>query len=165
MSALFISNGHPRSLFDAALAHFLENTHSCTVTTRSPLPFQRYFFTLSYFGNTSGLLKRRLRRLCNKYQLNVRIVLQPFRIANHFSLKSVDSNALRWCVVYKYSCPRHSGIVYIGKTNRYLITHIKEYQISASTIWDHNVIWKCFCPLDFKILKSCNTTLLSLKLC
>ena len=65
--------------------------------------------------------------------------------------------SLRSNVVYKYTCPVDPRHCYIGKTQRHLITRIREHRISLSAVSEHCNLCRCSSTNIFSILRSCQT--------
>ena len=109
---------------------------------------------LPSFGIISDNFVREFRRLCKRFNINGRLVFQPFKVARYFQLRSRVPHALRSGVVYKYNCLVDPNIAYIGK--RYLVARVKKHSTQLeSTILSNRV--QCNCPFsidNFTVLRS-----------
>ena len=85
-----------------------------------------FYFKLPYIGKTSVALKSKIKRLCQKYKIDmdVRLVFQSFKLRNMFGTK--DRLPLKSFVVYKFNCARCEAC-YVGYTTRHLTTRIHEH--------------------------------------
>ena len=88
----------------------------------SLMPYQALNIPLSIF---ESLLPAVLGKQ-NKYKLNIKIVLTPFKFGDMFNVKDPVPKSLKSFVVYKFVCPGCNAC-YIGETTRHLSTRIKEH--------------------------------------
>ena len=87
------------------------------------------YYKLPYIGHISTDVKHKINRFCSKFyckSLSIKIVLNPFKVADMFNMKDPIPKSLKYFVVYKFVCPGCSAC-YIGKTPRHLPTRIKEH--------------------------------------
>ena len=153
---IFARNNYPAALVEK----IIKSTLTKFVAPNSPAPMEErtsYTLCLPYFGKMSDIFKKRLSRVCSRYQLEARVVFLPFKVSQYFCLKSSVPTVLKSCVVYKYSCANDSQHSYIGKTKRHLLTRIMEHQKVASAVKTHCERCPCFAFSNFKILRTCRT--------
>ena len=90
---------------------------------------KKSFYKLTYIGNFSILIKKKLDNIVLKYckpNTNIELAFSSFKISSLLSLKDRVPLDLRSYVVYKFvfgSCKAH----YIGRTKRQSSTKIKEH--------------------------------------
>ena len=117
---------------------------------------------LPYFGPKSVEMKKELTSLFKKYlvDFNVTTVFSnSFSLSSFFNYKDKLPNAMRSCVVYKYSCAScDASGVYFGSTLRRLHTRVSEHagvsprtgapltSAPQSSIRDHAAV--CGSPVD-----------------
>ena len=138
----FSGNGYPQSLFDNVLRTFLVDKKSDN--PKLPRDREKYCIVLPYFGSVSDRFSNRFRSLCNRYNLNARVVFRPFKIGSYFCHKSRVPMMLKSLVVYKYACPVDPVQIYVGRTKRHLLTRIREHGKTQSAVSAHNSTCKCF---------------------
>ena len=133
-------NAYPRKFLDKIIIDFINRER--------PQHQEENYITLClpYFGHVSDIMKRKIKSLCNRHNLAVRIVFKPFKVSNYFSLKSRVPLLLRSGVVYRYTCSDDPSYTYIGRTSRHLIKRIKEHgdPRTASAITQHRLICNFF---------------------
>ena len=85
------------------------------------------YYKLPYIGHISTDVKHKINRFCSKFyckSLSIKIVLNPFKVADMFNMKDPIPKSLKYFVVYKFVCPGCNAC-YIGKTTRHLSTRMK----------------------------------------
>ena len=89
---------------------------------------------------------------------------KTMKVSNYFHLKSMTPLGLCSNVVYCYTYPCNTGLTYLGKSSRHLVTRAKEHlnlnQSRKSAIKDHILdCVKCsnssHSLASFKILRNC----------
>ena len=160
---IFTRNGYPVVFYNDVVQQFLKSKFQVQPPT-TPVDAVHdnaisHNLILPYYGSLSDRFSSRFRKLCKRYNLNVRVVFKPFKVQSYFSLKSRVPDLLRSCVIYKYSCLVDPNIAYIGKTKRHLIKRIQEHgSVQDSSILSHRASCNCpFSPSNFSILRSCNS--------
>ena len=66
-----------------------------------------HYFKLPYIGNLPRHIKIKLSKLCKEFckeNLNIKLVLDSFKIKNYFSYKDPILNDLKYFLVYKVAC-------------------------------------------------------------
>ena len=158
---IFLKNGYPVTLFDHLLEKFLyqflrERKTSPNDETRNKDSFT---LVLPYFGQTLDNFRRKIASFGKKFNSPIRVVFKPFKTSFYFSLKTKCPLPLSSMVVYKYSCPL-TGLSYIGKTKRHLLSRVREHKSPRSNSAIFNHIIECNCQVnltDFSILYSANS--------
>ena len=84
-----------------------------------------------YIGEVSVRIKKKMDELCKRIskKTDINIVLTPFKIGCLFSSKDMLPNALRFLVVYKFTCAGCQSC-YIGETRCHLATRMKEHLVT-----------------------------------
>ena len=153
---VFKQNGYCYNFFDRTVQNFL-SSYLCPSDNQAQQPIDQFTLILPYFGVASETLKGQLRRLCKRYNIGCRVVFQPFKVSNYFSLKTRVPVLLKSCLVYKYVCSIESKHCYIGKTKRHFLTRIREHATTNSAIKMHCESCPCFNEQNFSILRACKT--------
>ena len=89
------------------------------------------YHKLPYNGDISVRTKKKIDESCKRFNKNIdiNIVLTPFKIGSLFSSKDRLPSALRPFVVYKFTCAG-CQFCYIAETRRHLTTRIKEHLVT-----------------------------------
>ena len=160
---MFLSNGYPKKLFNSVYRRFMARLNSPNPAAQDTVDANScVYLIIPFFGKVSEIMKNRLRLLCNRYQLNAKVVFKPFKVANYFSLKSRCPKPLKSMVVYQFTCSVDQNISYIGRTKRHLLSRVKEHSCPTgnSAVLEHIAVCNCSCTVDnFTILTTCCSAL------
>ena len=127
--------------------------------------FDIHYFKVPYIGNVSHHIKNKLSKLCKEFckeNLNIKLVLNSFKIKNYFSYKDPIPNDLKSCLVYKFTCASCSSS-YIGGTCCHFKTRIEEHikKDNKSHIYTYTLVFNIYTPqqlsLCFKIIDKANS--------
>ena len=130
-------NGYSKFLAYRLIKQFTPKFGPPNPPTQQDLP--KIFISLPYIGQQGENLTK---RLVSKLKC---LIDQPFKIQTHWqttkmsyfiNTKDPTPKQYKSSVVYKFSCPGCSSS-YIGKTDRNLITRIKEHVKPNSEIFNH----------------------------
>ena len=157
LRGIFRRNGYPVALFDSITRNFLLNSLKPDNSKAQDTRDDHYTFVLPYHGIISDRFKHRFLRFCRSFNVNAKLVFQPFKVSKYFSLKSYAPDLFRSCIIYQYTCSRDSRQSYIGKTKRHFLTRIREHGTSASAVKSHCDNCGCFDQNNFRIIHSCNS--------
>ena len=115
---------------------------------------------IPYVGKISILFAKRIRRLLQTADDNIRVVFKTTKVLESFQLKDPVPKEMTSRVVYEFRCRGDPDITYVGFTNRTLKERVKEHVSGTTSVSDH--IGQCtVCETegitieDFKILKRC----------
>ena len=133
-------NNYPKSFVENIISNFLHNKFNNSQRDDS-IESVRYTFKIPYIGNPSLVLKKKLRKLFKKCEIDVNIVFSTSKVSSYFSLKDRTNPALKASVIYQFSCLDDPSCSYIGKTKRHLQIRIGEHLKGPSAIFGH--ISKC----------------------
>lgn len=111
----------------------------------------RYTFKIPYIGNPSLMLKKKLKKLFKKQNIDVNIVFSTTKVGSFFSLKDRTNPFLKASVIYQFKCLGDPSCSYIGKTKRYLQKRIGEHLKGSSAIYSHVTKCKIIHPTPFII--------------
>ena len=86
------------------------------------------FFKLPCIGKCSNISQKKNQNLVQTFckDIDVKIVLTPFKISNKFSYKGPLQVHLQSFILYKFICANYK-ICYVDETTRYSITRINEH--------------------------------------
>ena len=87
-----------------------------------------YYFKSPYVGSCTREAQKRLRKLVQRYCINIKIKLafSSFKVDSMFSVKDPVPLDLHSRVVYKFLCAG-CNVCYIGETSRHLSTRVREH--------------------------------------
>ncbi len=149
-------NNYPKHFIENIINSFLYMKFNCNSTNDKDNDALRYTFKIPYIGNPSLVLKKKLKRLFKRRNIDVNIVFSTTKIGSLFSLKDRTNPCLKASVIYKFECSGDPSCSYIGKTKRYLQTRIGEHLKGSSAIYTH--ITKCeFCNNESNLRKQFKT--------
>ena len=77
-------------------------------------------------GMVTNLIRQLLKLFCET-DLHIKLVFTSFKIKNMFSFIDRTPDALKFMVVYQFTCARCNSC-YIGETSRHFSTRIKDGQ-------------------------------------
>ena len=173
---IFANNGYPTEIFEKVKREFIERRRrqaestkernepqeSATVSEEAE-PARKEFkhvLKIPYVGKISLLFSKRLRRLLQTVEENIRVVFKTTKVLESFRLKDPVPKEMTSRVVYQFQCRGDPDITYVGFTNRTLKERVKEHVSGTTSVSDH--IAQCtVCEKegvtieDFKILKRC----------
>ena len=158
---MFTDNGYPQRLFYSVVQKFITNLNNPRHTTNASVD-NKHCLIVPYFGQASEILKKRIKSLCSKYEVDAKVIFKPFKVANYFSLKTRCPKPLKSNVVYQFTCSGDQNVSYIGKTKRHLVSRIREHlsPTSNSAVFEHVATCNCPCTADnFNILATCSSPL------
>ena len=130
---LFQKNVYPNWFIKKIITKFKDrnfnNTNDCNFSNTQEMEKEFAFtFGIPYIGKPSHTFSKKFRALIkNKFNVNMKIYFQSFRVGNYFELKCFTPMELSSNVVYKFSCLCDTAISYIGYTIRHLITRAHEH--------------------------------------
>ena len=160
-----MKNAYPERFLDSVVHKFISSITSPRPRNLNQNPDQNTFnLVLPYFGRASVFLRKKIRTLSHKYNINCKVIFKPYKVGSYFSLKSRCPKLLASKVVYNFTCSVDRNVTYVGKTKRHLLTRIREHTRptvsvdNQSAIFNH--ILECNCNVsesNFKILHSCTS--------
>ena len=170
LKEMFIANAYPEKFIDNIINVFYRNCNlapernNMSLCDEEQLPF--VLLRVPYFGKCSVRFSRNLTKIiCNKFNVNVRVVYSTFKLKSYFRLKSPSPMYLSSNVVYQYKCMNVScSDSYVGFTTRHLFERCNEHldlqTKQQSEVKDHIRLCnacQCLCPdyTDFEILRHC----------
>ena len=130
-------NGYPKTIASKLLQSFIPKFGPVNQKIDEKLPI--IFMSLPYIGKYGEKLARKcsnkIKRLTDK-PIKIQIHWQTTKVS--FFTNSKDRTAKDYCssVVYKFTCPG-CNTQYIGKTDRNLVSRIKEHAKGNSEIFIH----------------------------
>ena len=165
---IFFRNGYPMEMFEKVKTKFLENMaqknektkeneNSTELTVKKEV---KHVLKIPYVGKSSILYAKRIRRLLQAINADIRVVFKTTKVLESFQLKDPVPKELRPKVVYEFTCRGDPDITYVGFTNRTLKERVKEHVSGKTSISDH--IAHCnpcqdqgVTMDDFRILRKC----------
>ena len=130
-------NGYPRFLANRLIKQFTPKYGPSNCPSDQDIP--KIFVSLPYIGEQGENLAKRfvakLRHLINK-PVKIQTHWQTTKLSFFTNTKDPIPKQYQSSVVYKFTCPGCSA-PYIGKTDRNLITRIKEHAKPKSEIFSH----------------------------
>ena len=124
---LLMKNLHPSYLIDKEIKKILENQFTTKENTNIDHNNKSvFYYKLPYIGSYSNSTKKTIYDLCKTFckNTNFKIAFSPFKFQDLFSLKVCLPVALKFFVVYKFTCAGYQ-FCYIGETKCHLPTRIK----------------------------------------
>ena len=178
---IFKNNGYPTEIFEKIKKEFLEKRRiqkeeeeeerirqregpQEPAVPENPKPAisneSKHVLKIPYVGKTSILFAKRLKRLLQTEDDNIRVVFKTTKVLESFQLKDPVPKEMTSRVVYEFRCRGDPDITYVGFTNRTLKERVKEHVSGTTSVSDH--ISHCtvcnnegITIEDFKILKRC----------
>ena len=125
---MFSKNGYSLSFFNDVLGKFLEKKELRSVDQNDSSEQRFIIFKLPFIGKASVDFKKDFGKLMlQKFKIDIKCVYTTCKIGQFFSLKSASPSSLAANVVYRFKCSLDANISYIGKTDRHLMTRMKEH--------------------------------------
>ena len=152
-------NNYPKAFVENIISNFLNNKFNPSISQSKNDNERRYTFKIPFIGNPSLVLKKKMKKLFKKCEIDVNIVFCTSKVGSYFSLKDRTNPSLKASVVYLFSCLDAPSVSYIGKTKRHLQKRIDEHLSGNSAIFGH--VAKCTscqkCQKDCQINKQFKT--------
>ena len=134
--AQFLENSYPPAMIDRIIADFVTNKLSEGSGEVNPeikpkegaTEVQDVYIRIPYVGRPSLRLQRRLQENLASGDVKVKTAFATTKVAEYFSLKSKCSRLFAANVVYRFTCPRDSGITYVGETKRQLFRRVSDHK-------------------------------------
>ena len=136
LSQLFFRNGYPSTLVNKTLKKLFDNWYLRDGSRNVIYSYRPiinvypiiYFYQSQYYGNASLYLSKQLKKLCNQYFKDLKLIFayRSIRMHDFFCFKDRVPECLRSRVVYKFTCSRCNS-TYVGMTNRHMRTRASEH--------------------------------------
>ena len=129
-----------------------------------PQESPKFYFGIPCIGRFSGMARRRVRVLVNRFckPVDIGLVFSTFKVKSLFSVKDPLPDGLRARVVYKFSCASCNAC-YVGETGRHFAARVRERLSSdgSSHVFKHlqsSESCRVSCSADcFTVLDSATT--------
>ena len=100
----------------------------------APVPKQRVFFTLGYYGHETMILASQVRKVCQKLlpHIDLHVAFKKQHTLKQTFLpiqKGLDESKKNKQIIYKVPC-KNCDLVYIGETARDRNTRMKEHEVA-----------------------------------
>ena len=150
-------NSFPTHIIDQTIKKFLDNVHKPPIEHNNSSNGEKMnrYFKLPFRGKHSGLVRKKLMELSEKYceESLIKIVFTSLKIGSYLSPKDPVPCEHRSHVVYKYVCPG-CNTRYIGETTRHFTVRSHEHfhkKQEPSAIYLHIMGNRnCYNKRDFK---------------
>ena len=137
LSQLVLHNGYPSTLVNIYNSKklfdnwYLQNDSRSVINPNRPINNVNviiYFYQSQYYGNVSLYLFKHLKKLCNQYFKDSKLIFayRSIRMHDFFGFKDRVPECLRSRMAYKFTFCRCNS-TYVGMTNRHMRTRAYEH--------------------------------------
>ena len=141
---VFCMNGYPKDIFHNHVKKFLSEKLLTTNSSQNMNDEKKYTVIIPFIGHPSITLKKSLSKNFKSLNKICCTISKTFKVQNYFSLKDETPLALQANVVYFFEGSCDKNQTYIGKTNRHLVTRVREHFSGNSAVIEHIYIIHIF---------------------
>ena len=129
MTKILNKNQFPTKLINKITKQYLNlKFDKKSLENKTEVKTDTRFLKLPYIGKYSNIAQKKIQNLVKTFckDIDVKVVLTPFKISSKFSYKDPLPFHLQSFIVYKFICA-NCKVCHVGETTRHFITRINEH--------------------------------------